>query len=260
MRRNLITTLLLVASAWLHAQGVEHVMVERYALTPDPAGGPKPLITYRIYVDLAPGYTLQMVYGDVHHLLRINTTTDFFNDLTNGVRYGYQVPAEALGHFPLALDSWLTIGAASDHHLAIPKELDHDGSILECPPYADVDPMRHAAAAAAGVVPICIADGLYADTVKREVVDFKFSTSYMDRIRGSELSSNNGAWAVLGGVAGATPENMVLIAQLTTTGEITFELNLQLGDPDHFPVKYVAHDAAPGEVECPQLVRTHPAH
>lgn len=260
MRRSFITFLLSIGCLWINAQGVENVLVETYAVTPDPNGGPKPLITYRIYIDLAPGYTLQMVYGDVHHLLRINTTTDLFNDITNGARYGYQIPADALGHFPLALDSWLTIGAASDHHIAVPKDLDPDGSILECPPYAQVDPLRQETSGTTASTPICIVDGLRADTVKREVVDFKFSTSYLDRIRGSELSSNNGAWAVLGGVAGATPENMVLIAQLTTTGELSFELNLQLGDPDHIPVKYVAHDAATGEVECPLLVRRAAAH
>lgn len=238
------------------AQAVEGVLVETYAVTPGLVPGDVPLTTYRIYVDLAPGYQLQMVYGDVHHLLRINTTTDFYNAPTSDTRYAYQVSADHLSTFPVALDSWLTIGAASDRHMGVPKQLDRDGSILECPPYGSKLPGSDGPVnTTLKVEPLCLADGLVPDTAIREIVDFKFSTSYLGKLKGAELSSNNGAWAALGGAMGSTPENLVLIAQLSTTGEISFELNLQLGDPDHMPVKYVARDAGPGEVLCPALVR-----
>ena len=54
---------------------------------------------------------------------------------------------------------------------------------------------------------------------------------------------------------GATGTNTVLIAQLRTIGELSFELNLQVADPDGTAIKYVARNAQPGEVELPILRR-----
>ena len=82
----------------------------------------------------------------------------------------------------------------------------------------------------------------------REVVDFKFALSYLERIKGAVLETTEGAWAAMGGMKGVTPENMVLIAQVTTSGKLSFKLNVQVGTPDHKAVKYVACDPAEGEV------------
>jgi hypothetical protein len=55
-------------------------------------------------------------------------------------------------------------------------------------------------------------------------------------------------------VKGATAENMVLIAQITTTGELSFKLNLQVSDADRKVVKCVAGNAREGEQSVPELV------
>ena len=234
-------------SAQLYGQAVEKVLVETYAVTSGKINGEPPLITYRIYVDMAPGYQLQMVYGDMHHQLVIRTSTDFFNDPENDTRYGDRVSGDHLNSYPYALDSWLTIARASDRHVGVPRELDTDGSILECPPYADLGATT-SKSEELPLKPLCIVDGLMKDTTNREVVNFNLPVSYMGGIRGGELETTNGAWALLGGMMGTTPENMVLIAQLSTNGQLSFKLNLQIGTPDHEVLKYVSSDPMSGEL------------
>lgn len=245
MRPFLLACLVLASNA-LCAQGLEDVVVETYAVTPGKSATDPALTTYRIYVDLGPGYRLQMVYGDKTHQLKINTTTEFFNDTEHGEKFGDRVNADRLNTWPLALDSWLTIGAASDQHMGVPRELDTDGSVLECPPYAEASAIQPSAAQHPSK-PLCISDGLKADTAVQDIVDFKFASGYLGTVRGNELETTDGAWAVLGGIPGMTEENMVLIAQLTTTGKLSFTLNAQVGAPDRSVEKYVASAPLDGE-------------
>jgi hypothetical protein len=259
-RLLLLMGLLYAGSPRAIAQGIDSVFVEIYNVQPD-ASNPTapPLITYRIWVDLAPDYRLQMLYGDAHHQLMIATTTDFFNDKENGAAYGDKVNDDQLNSYPAALDSWLTISAASNRHLAIPRSMDKDGSILTCPPY----PGRSVSAPdqrSAGSPPLCSSDGLMEVDSVREVVTFTMDGSYLDRIRGSVIRTLSGAWAVLGGTKGVTDRNLVLIAQITTTGELSYALNIQLGTPDHQILKCVASDPGPGEVLVPSLVHGQLSH
>jgi hypothetical protein len=75
---------------------------------------------------------------------------------------------------------------------------------------------------------------------------------------------NNGGWAAVSGsqsgTKGPTPENRVLIAQLTTNGDLSFDLNVQIGTPTGGVIKFVSKnaDAAKNEVVFKEL--TYPAH
>ncbi len=252
VRSSIIAGLIALVAIQAEAQGVEGLYVETYAVSPPVDSSGLPLITYRVYVDLAPGYRLQMVYGDKNHQLMLKTTTWFFNDKENGVKYAHELNADDLNKWPLALDTWVTVGVASNRHMGIPKGQDPDGSVLECPPY----PKRELMSGGREVldaVPLCAADGLVNDTSKKEVVPFKFASGYLDKVRGSVLETTDGAWAVLGGVQGKDEENRVLIAQLSTTGQLYLLLNLQLGAPDGKPVKYVASDPQEGEIQVDAL-------
>ncbi|MBS1582749.1 MAG: hypothetical protein JST66_11170 [Bacteroidetes bacterium] len=229
------------------AQAIEQVLVETYHVS-ERGNGEAPLTTYRIFLDLAPGYDLQMVYGDERHPLWIRTSTTFFNDTVDGVTFADRLNADRLGRYPLALDSWLTLGAASRAHNGVPVANDPDGSILTCPPYGPET---------GGLVPsprkpLCFADGLRADTAIREVVTFLLDPRCFDR-GGNELRTSNGAWAVLGGFRSPDPENRVLVAQVTTTGMLSFHLNVQVATSARIPMKYVASDPAEGEIAFPGL-------
>ena len=236
-----------LAPGLVRAQAIDSVFVEVYHVQPSDVTGEPPLTTYRIFVDLAPDHELQMVYGDDKHQLRIHTTTAFHNDTLNGAKYAHQVDADRLNTSLLALDSWLTIGAASDQHMAVPRAMDTDGSILECPPY----PARKGKKDGGRTyipAPLCSSDGLMPYPEIREVVNFNFASGYLGKVKGNLLETTNGAWAVLGGKAGVTENNLLLIAQISTTGALSYLLNVQIETPEHEPVKYVARDPGPDEV------------
>ena len=225
-------------------EGLDSVWVERYHTQ---LIGKDTLKTYRIFVDMQPGYTMQMVYGTEHQQLEIGTTSSFYNDPEHSVKYADLLSADQLNSGTAALDSWLTVGAASSGHVAVPKHLDPDGSVVKCPPYGK---------ALDRSMSICKRDGLMAVDSVPQVVNFRMDPGYLGTIPGQMLHTMDGAWAVLGGTRGATAENMVLIAQLSTTGVLSYQLNLQLGAPDGSFIRLVHTAAAPSEVLLPSLRRT----
>lgn len=238
MRRMVVAGLAAIVLSRLTAQPVEDVIVEIFHQEPATEAGKVPLTTYRVFVDLAEGYTLQMVYGDKRHQLFLYTTTEFFNEPEHGVMYADKIDPAWLDDRAMALDSWLTIGAASSGHMGIMRNLDPDGSIHACPE-------REGTASAAD--PLCPEDGLVAVPKVKEVVSFQFYASYLGQIKGQLIETTDAAWAVLGGTKGPTPDNIVLIAQITTDGEFGIKLNLQLGAPDGTAIKVVAANPQEGE-------------
>jgi hypothetical protein len=58
----------------------------------------------------------------------------------------------------------------------------------------------------------------------------------------------------LGG-KGQTPENRVLLAQLTTNGKLSFELNLQIGATNGTIIQFVAKNPKGAEIQSKHLIR-----
>jgi hypothetical protein len=79
-----------------------------------------------------------------------------------------------------------------------------------------------------------------------------FEYQHKDSVKGL-FSTKDGAWASYGGSVGPQPDNRVLIAQLTTDGVLSFELNMQLAVPNGGVEKFVAKNPGEGEVEFPEL-------
>jgi hypothetical protein len=152
-----------------------------------------------------------------------------------------------------ALDSWLTMKMASDKHWGIPRTRDPDGSILTCPPYPDLAVLRNAGVQKAHI-PLCATDGLIDAPEVRTVDNFRFSPGFLGRVQGSVIHTMDGAYGVLGGARGVGDDNMVLIAQLTTTGELSFKLNVQVKPMQGGPLlKYVSTEAMEDEILFPGL-------
>ena len=232
----------------LFAQPIEQVLVETYHVQEGSAEGPQ-LMTYRIYLDLAPEHSLQVIYGDEKHTLRIETTPAFFNTENGSVVYGDRLIVDPKNFDALAMDSWLTIGMVGSDHVGVPRELDMDGSILECP-----TPLASGARAQGAILePLCIADGLAAAPEAREVVTWRLDQGYLGTAKGTVILSNDAAWGMLGGMKGATEENVVLVAQITTSGPLHFVLNAQVGLPDGGYVRVVPSDPQEGELLFEQL-------
>jgi hypothetical protein len=206
---------------------LENVIVEKYYIADstdyaDTTGGilPKGSITYRIYLDMKPGYYLMSVYGDNKHELFIKTSTSFFNNLYCLAMTGFNVHHKEINENSVALDSWLTLGAASRMHTGILKVDDTDGSILKRVSLLKADGLT------IGITP----------TFKTYNLDMNF---FKDKKDASLLTTNNGAWYCVEGVKGPTDDNRVLIAQLTTNGKLSFQLNVQLRTISKAAIKFV---------------------
>jgi hypothetical protein len=77
--------------------------------------------------------------------------------------------------------------------------------------------------------------------------------------RSNRLQIDNGAWACLGkGAVGldSLGNNFVLIAQLTTAGNMDFNLNVMIASPTGKSIKYVWNNPQQGEILCPMLKGT----
>ena len=216
---------------------LEKVIVEEYYTSnltdyADTSGGilPKDSRTYRIYIDMMPDYSLQLVYGDKKHDLLINTTTRFFNNKECAALTGFNIDAKKINNNTVALDSWLTLGAASRLHTGILKSEDADGSWLTRPAFKNADGLTK------GNLP----------TFKVYNLDLNF---FNNDSTAAKFSANNGGWAALGGVKGPTSENRVLIAQLTTNGKLSFRINIQIGTPTGGSLKFVAKNPEGMEIK-----------
>jgi len=247
--------------------GLENVIVETYYISDandatDTTGGLLAVgsTTYRIYIDLAAGYQLQAIYGSSTHTCYINTSTVFFNNLDRGTTLGSQINKNTIGHNTVALDSWLSLGGATSGQMGILKTSDTDGSKVGG---------SHSDGGSAGIaggilantnagagVPLTTEDGLVTSSVIPQVTILGCDLSAFDGGNtGSSFTITDGSLASLNGVTGPTTDNQILIAQLTTTGSITFELNIQVKGPDGTIQKYVAANPQGTEIQFPGLAR-----
>lgn len=212
---------------------LESVIVERYYVsdstdyidtTADAL--PKGSITYRIFIDMKPGYSLQLVYGNKDHELVIETSATFFNNQECRAETGFNIDAKKLHTGTFALDSWITMGAASRLHTGIPREEDNDGFSF----ITNRNSLNKIDGLTKGVLP----------NFQIFNLDLKF---FCADTHASKFNTINGGWAALGvEIKGPTPANRVLIAQLTTNGKLAFALNVQIGTPTGGSLKFVANN------------------
>jgi hypothetical protein len=230
---------------------LEEIILERYYISDandatDEDGGQlaEGSVTWRVYVDLKPGYVLQTVFGRSNNPLRIETSTEFFNNEDRGEEFGDAIPSNRLGDNTVALDSYLTLGAASDAHMAVLKEVDDDGQIVAGEENdggsEEIEGGLLVNAPADIGIPLTQADGLIEGEIISEGTGQPASITtigldasmFGDENSSDPLLVDDGAWAVLGGLTGPTEDNIILVAQITTTGELTLELNLRVGIPE----------------------------
>jgi hypothetical protein len=264
---------------------IEKVIVEKYYISDandatDTTGGylQPGSITYRIYIDLAPGSKLKKIYGDVKHAIKFSSSAAIFNNLVDGQSFAKDFSKSRMAENTVALDSWITLGQVikpgAKTYFGVLKTVDNDGSFI-----GGINNDGGSAGIAGGLlanadlsagIPLTAADGL--DTMTAVPTNWASyglldSLSNIDStIFGSAKSSNGYVSYNFGlqnsGVTGVNPDsNQVLVAQLTTMGEISFELNVVIEEPaspQPLDVKYVSHFGA-GEFNsdtlkiCPSL-------
>jgi len=252
---------LLLSCAGIAQDGLEGIIVEKFYVSTkaDNAGKmysgdlPKGSVTYRIYVDLKPGYRFQAAYGLPNHPLIIRSTNKFFNHIEDGNVQPNITPERAYKKNVAMLDSWLSIGACGEGHLGILKE--YDDTISDKFISFEKGYFRNNK----NIIPLYEKDGMkraefvpFPTFYQMDSLSFVVGSSTLS----SKLKVTDGAWACLGkGSVGADSltTNCVLIAQLTTHGNLEFELNLLIGAPNGTSQKYVAKNPVGEESEW-----THP--
>lgn len=210
-------------------------------------------VTYRIYADLKPGYRMQAVYGNERNPLRIEVEGELFNNEDRGEQTGDAIGDNFLNDNTVALDSWVTVGAASDNHWGIPKNLDPDGSIIggsnnDGGSEAIAEGLLTNAADYVGI-PLTDADGLIDGEVPMvTTIGIDLGLFGDENVEGV-FETTSGAWSVLEGAVGPTDDNIILLGQFTTSGTLNVRLNIQIGIPAelqcnhpdcHNAIQYVA--------------------
>ena len=262
---------------------LEKVIVEKYYISDandftDTSGGIVPIgsTTYRIFIDLAPGSVLKNIYGDVNHPFKITSTEVFFNNILDGQTFAKDFIKNRYTENTVALDSWLTLGQTTKKqgsitNFGVLKSQDNDGSFI-----GGINNDGGSALIVNGLltnayplcgIPLTIADGM--DTMTNQPNNWihtgilDFSTGNDSTIFGSISPQSEFIrtqfYLANSGVSGVIPDsNQIIIAQRTTKGDLSFELNLEVeriinGVPTI--VNYVAKDTLlqNGEVFSPYL-------
>lgn len=222
------------------AQGLEGIYVEKYyqadaadVSNASSNGAVVPLttnsVTYRVYVDMAAGYKFNSLYGNAAHNLTVNSTTNFYNDPTYGVSVNpYTISATNYRKNTAMLDSWFATGGVGAK-VGLPKSEDTDGtvgsaqSILANNPGGCFGSPITGSGAADGMMPL-----VGTTYVAPNTLGLGTSLDPLDQTAGNSIVINNGTIAALGGIVGLTSSNRVLVAQFTTTGNLSFALNVQI--------------------------------
>ncbi len=269
MKKHLLLLSLLFAINIVKAQnGLESIIVEKYYISDandtivNPDGGVLPVgsVTYRIYADLLAGYKFQAAYGvntpGASHELRIETTTLFFNNEDRGSTSPTFSKVNAKNN-TVMLDSWLSVGAACNGNFGVLKTEDdgmatnvnNDGVLLNNDPMAGIAlTTEDGFIAVSGRNP----EPLTAVGISAEIAMFD---NQNDGTNGPVFSTFNGSWASLNGSIGPDSlVNKVLIAQITTDGVFSFELNIQIGTPTGGVENYVAKNPVGTEITIPTLI------
>ncbi len=201
---------------------------------------------------MLPEYKLHTIYGNKNHELSIKTNTQFFNNAYVGNVIGNVIPRRNLKQNTVMLDSWLSVGAAGENLYGVLKQDDDSiDNVLNDFPFLQNNNVLTG-------IPVNKRDGLKSALNVPRPTFFKIDSlaSIFNAVTlGSSLTTNNGAWGCLGGAMGpdSLGSNRLLIAQLTTDGILSFELNIQIGKPNHEPEKYVAKNPINNEIQLQTL-------
>ncbi|MEI6062321.1 MAG: T9SS type A sorting domain-containing protein [Bacteroidota bacterium] len=257
MMKNLLILFLTLFIGYAHAQdAIKKVIVETYYVSDakdatDTTGGylEPGSKTYRVYIQMRAGCKLLSVYGDHEHVLKISSTAAVFNNKSYGETFGKDIKQSYYHRNTVALDSYLTLGQttrkAASTYFGVLKSLDKDGSFI-----GGVNNDGGSSLVAGGLLSnidalagqaLTEADGM---GINANVESNWVSQGFLDILSGEDSTifgstktgtafESNDANLSNTGVMGVIPDsNQVLVAQLTTKGEISFELNVQVYDPN----------------------------
>ena len=276
--KTFLLTLFFACFAWYNASAqLEKVIVEKYYVSDsndstdiDGGGVPVGSTTYRIYLDLKPGTVLKRIYGDENHPFSISSSEVFFNNILDGETFGKDFIKGRYFENTVALDTWLTLGQTAKqgtkYYYGILKDQDTDGSFV-----GGTNNDGGSAVVATGLLinedttsfgrPLTEADGM--DTLNSapnswlnsgilDLLSGDDSTMFGRLVPQSGFESNNFHLSCSGVSGTVADSNQVIIAQLTTLGELTFNINITVEEMVNgilTLVNYVSSDTLLGDNE-----------
>ena len=265
MKKTSLFVFLFMSFVSLYAQNaLEGIIVEKYYVSTKKDNSKKNIsgelpvgsTTYRIYVDMAPGCRFMAAYGSPGHPLEINSTELIFNHLDNGAEHPLRIPERTYKKNIVPLDSWITIGPAGENYMGVLKDADTLKDVGTVVPFengfllSDKKEMGYSLQKRDGYQRT---DNIPDITLYH--IDSSLNVLRMETV-GKSFRVENGAWASMGkGVFGVDSlgTNTILIAQITTKGELNYELNLMLRNADGKEQKFVAKDPIDKEIFHPAL-------
>lgn len=207
-------------------------------------------VIYRLHIDLCEGCKLRSIFGSTTHPIEIQSTEVFYNS-TFGNQFGHSINGTFLNNFDgSVLDSYLTFGGASAGHLGIQKPGDTNGSIWQnrTPPAALTNSSPEVG------IPLTTQDGLLATSGVTTIpinflsnTDTDFSTTFGTMTFNNSFVSTSFSATAPAGVSGIGANNEILIAQLSTTGDLSFQLNVEIIDAEGVIRTIVPNNPEPGE-------------
>lgn len=245
MKKITLFFALLAAASYTSAQGLEGVVVEKYYLSnsADSTNASnnsaatelhKGSVTYRVFIDMAPGYEFSTIYGNQDaqsnplHPLVFKTSTAFYNDPNNGQVYPQVNSVVNTKKNTTLIDSWLSVGGVCAGKMAVLKSEDTDGSIGNSNGVLMNNPGGVYGVAINSVI-AGAQDGMLPGTpLAPNAIGISSETDVFDQTPGGTFSVTNAIISALGGATGVTPSNMILIGQFTTDGVFCFSVNVQV--------------------------------
>ena len=276
MKRLISALFFSVLFAHFASAQLEKVIIEKYYVSDandatdiDGGGVPVGSTTYRIYLDLKPGTVLKRIYGDENHPFFISSSEVFFNNILDGRTFAKDFIKGRYLENTVALDTWLTLGQTAKqgtkYYYGILKDQDTDGSFV-----GGVNNDGGSALVPSGLlinqdpscgIPLTTADGM--DTLNSAPTNWQ-SNGLLDFFSGADStifgslvpqnSFESSSFSLsCSGVQGTIADsNQVIIAQLTTLGELAFKINITVEElVNGFPtiINYVSSDTLLAENE-----------
>jgi hypothetical protein len=238
---------------------VENVIVETYYVTDandeaDTIGGGIEIgtTTYRVYIDLKEGSRLKKIYGDQYHPIVFKSTKKFFNNKVDGQSFGYLFNKNRLDENTVALDTWLTLGQISNSNLklnGILKSDDRDGQLIAGSNNDEGLLINNNSQIG---IPLTQADGI--DTINYapsgmynygilNALNSSDSTIFGSLIDTNQFVSYDAGIQNSGTIGIIRNKNQILIGQFSTKGEFSFEINVEVEEPDGINTKIVKYVA-----------------
>jgi len=266
MKKTSLFVFLFVSVASLYAQdALEGIIVEKYYVSTKKDNAKKNVsgelavgsTTYRIYVDMAPGCRFIAAYGSPGHPLEISSTELIYNHADIGAEHPIRIPERSYRKNITALDSWITIGPAGENYMGVLKEADTLKDFGSVVPFekgfllSNKKEMGYTLQERDGFIRTENIPDITLYNLDTNVNVLRMTT------KGKTFRTENGAWASMGkGVCGVDSlrTNTILIAQITTKGELSYELNLMMRQADGKVINYVAKDPIETEVLHKSLI------